>query len=118
MRTLQSGSVPPGTAWTLRVCSDCGNRRLMPVSSGVCMRCAEGRPSRTGGTISLPSLQAARQRSGFTPAELAGRAELAAGTIHGLERGAWKARGDTAERLANALRVEVDDLAKEKRRSA
>lgn len=71
------------------------------------------------GTISLPSLRAFRLRVGLSPAELADRAELAAGTVYGLERGAWRARIDTADRLAVALGVEVDDLARdEERRSA
>lgn len=67
------------------------------------------------GTISLPSLRSLRERAGFSPTELAERAELAAGTVHGLERGAWRARIGTAERLAEALGADVDELAKEER---
>lgn len=83
------------------------------------MRCAETSLSRAGGTIFLPSLRSLRERAGYSPTELADKAELAAGTIHGLERGASRARIGTAERLAEALQVDVDDLARdEEKRSA
>lgn len=83
------------------------------------MECAERDDDRGSGTLYLPSLRFMRQRAGLTPPELAERANLSAGTIYGLERGAWQARISTAQRLAEALRVEVDDLARdEERRSA
>ncbi len=115
---MQVAVAPPGIAWATRICSDCGRLRRMPVSSEVCMRCAEsGVESDERNTFYLPSLRDLRERSGFTPAELAERAGIAAGTIHGLERGAWRARIGTAERLAEALDVEVTDLTKEERSS-
>jgi len=60
--------------------------------------------------VRLPGLAAARERVGLPLAALARRAGVSLETVRRLERGEHEAYFSTAQRLAEALDVPVEDL--------
>ncbi len=57
------------------------------------------------------ALRALRRRKGHSTRTLAARAELSHAAIVRLEKGAVPVKPDTADRLAEALGVEITDIA-------
>lgn len=115
MRALGSG-----TDWTLRLCSGCLRRRMMPARNSSCLACEDDIPARRPARLQeVTALRALRRARGLTVLELARRAGVNPTTVCRLEeRGETanpqRAQAKTAAKLARALGVGVAELAGER----
>lgn len=101
-----------GLDWTHALCPLCERTRRMPRGAPACLGCS-GAPSfrlRVYEGARLPALKRTRLLHGMSQDRLARIAGVSRQTVSNAERGACTARRDTAERLAAALGVAVEDL--------
>lgn len=129
MRASEAGLGIAGTKWKVAFCPGCRARRMMPRQNTLCLFCVDGleraRPARKRGDaasetrrpyVPVPALRPLREARGLTVSGLARRSGVDYTTVMRLESQSMaanpqKAQHRTAERLAHAIGVAVEDLA-------
>lgn len=101
--------------WTTKLCSECGNPRVMPNSWDRCSQCADGEKrravvQRAFHRVSIPGARRRRLWLGISQERVVRQSKLSRPTVSKVERGE-PVKYSTAQAIAAALDTTVEELA-------